>query len=167
MITAHLVTCLAAILQVGVSPATVPQHPAAPVDSGSRIRITVNKPSKHFFIGTLVSADADSLRFADSSGVSAIPIASVDRLERSRGRRSNAGRGALIGGLIGAGAGLVLGLAASAEEGGWYEVGAEDVAVATVFLGAIAGSVGALIGAASKGERWEPVILRDAVPTLR
>lgn len=146
MITAQLLTLLTVMLQVPVE-----------ADSGSRIRITVNQPSKRLFTGTLVSVDADSLRFTDTTGVAAVPIASVARLERSRGRRSNAGRGALIGGLIGGGAGLLLGIAASAEEGNIVEVGPEEIVVVTAIMGAAGAGLGALIGSASKRERWEPM----------
>lgn len=191
MITAHWVI-LATLLQAPVTPA-----PVAQADSGSRVRITVDRPSKHSHFGTLVSADADSLRFTtDSTGVVAIPTASVTRLERSRGRHSNAGRGAVIGGVIGGAAGIILGIAASADESSYVDTGPEGVLFATAILGATGAGLGALIGAASKRDRWEPVaipgriaqqvlpgqpdkarvasgsvgvsaILRDAMPTLR
>jgi hypothetical protein len=135
---------------------------------GSRIRITVDKPSKHFLLGTLVSADSDSLRFTSSdTSITAISIASVSRLERSRGRRSNVGPGALIGGVIAGAAGLILGIASWGDEDSYLKVGPEEVVAVTAVLGAGGAGLGALIGATSKSERWEPVIIRDAVPTVR
>ncbi len=159
MLTAHVMSLLVAWLQVSVPPSSPVPQPIPQADSGSRVRITVHKPEKHSLVGTLVSADADSLRFTtDTGGVVAVPVASVSRLERSRGRRSNAGRGALTFGLIGGAAGLVLGIAAAADNTGWgIDFGPEAVVGATVLMGATGAGLGALIGAASKGERWEPV----------
>jgi hypothetical protein len=153
-------TLLLAMLQ-GPAPVPAAQPPLAQADSGSRIRITVSEPSKFRRVGRLVSWDADSLRFtsADTSGQEAVAIESLSRLERSLGRRSNAGRGAMIGALVGSGAGLILGIAASADEGSWFEVGPEEIALVTAFMGATGAGLGALAGAATKRERWEPVTL--------
>ena len=163
MLTAHLISLLTGLLQVSATQAPLTRPPTVEADSGSRVRITVNKPSKHSYVGTLVSADADSLRFTtDTSGIVAIPIGSVTRFERSRGRRSNAGRGAVIGGLSVGAAVLILGIGASAESSGWGpDIGAEDVALGTLIMGAAGAGLGALIGAASKGERWEPLTVPD------
>jgi hypothetical protein len=65
----------------------------------------------------------------------------------------------MIGGLIGAGFGLFLGIAASTDNSGWWEVGVDDVAVVTAILGAGGAGAGALIGSLSKRDRWEPVPL--------
>jgi hypothetical protein len=161
MLTAHLISLLTGLLQVSATQAPLTRQPTVEADSGSRVRITVDKPSKRSHVGTLVSADADSLRFTtDISGVVAIPTASVTRFERSRGRRSNAGRGAVILGAIGGAAGLILGIGAAADNSSWgIEIGPEGVALATLLMGATGAGLGALIGAASKGERWEPLAI--------
>ena len=159
MLTAHLI--LTALLQVSATQAPPTRQATVAADSGSRVRITVDKPSKHSWVGTLVSADADSLRFTtDTGGLVAIPTASVTRFERSRGRRSNAGKGALIGGLSVGAAGLIIGIGAAADNSSWgLDVGVEDVALVTLITGAAGAGLGALIGAASKGERWEPLAI--------
>jgi hypothetical protein len=128
------------------------------LEAGSRIRITSDRGSR---VGTLVSVENDSLRYttSDTAAVTALPLASVVKLERSVGKRSNAGRGATIGGLVGGGLGLGLGLIASLDDDQFYEVGPEDVAVVTLFLGAIGAGVGALIGSASHRDSWETVPL--------
>jgi hypothetical protein len=161
MLTAHLIPLLSGLLQVSAPQAPLSRQPMVEADSGSRVRITVNKPSKHSYVGTLVSADADSLRFTtDTSGIIAIPTGSVTRFERSRGRRSNAGRGAVIGGLSVGGAVLILGIGASVESSGWGpDIGAEEVALGTLIMGAAGAGLGALVGAASRGERWEPLTI--------
>ena len=161
MLTAHLMSLLTVVLQVATTQAPLIRHPPVEADSGFRVRITVGKPSQHRLVGTLVSADADSLRFTtDTSDVVAVPTASVSRFERSRGRRSNAGRGALIGGLSLGAAGLIIGIGAATENNtSSFDVGAEDVALGTLILGAAGAGLGALIGAASKGEQWEPLAI--------
>jgi hypothetical protein len=134
----------------------------AQLQAGSRIRVTSDRGSR---IGTLVSLETDSLRYAtsDTGAVAALPLASVVKLERSVGKRSNAGRGAAIGGGIGGALGLGFGLIASADEDAFYTYGPEDVAVATLFLGAVGAGVGALIGSGSKRDRWETVPLAAKV----
>jgi hypothetical protein len=137
----------------------------AQVATGARVRVTTMPATRGRRIGSLVSLDRDTLRWSrwDTSSVIAVPIASVARLERSTGRRSNAGRGAMIGGLIGAGLGLFVGVAASTDDTGFFEVGAEDVAAVTAILGAGGAGVGALVGSLSSRDRWEPVGLAPGV----
>jgi hypothetical protein len=141
------------------------QSLAAQVEAGSRVRVTTMPASPGRRIGTLVSLDQDTLRWSrwDTTSVIRVPIASVTRLERSTGRRSNTGRGAMIGGLIGAGFGLFLGIAASTDNSGWWEVGAGEVAAVTAIVGAGGAGVGALVGSLSKRDRWEPVPLTPGV----
>ena len=167
MVSVHGVTVLLILLQGPTAPSALPA--VAQVDSGSRIRITVNEPSRHSRIGTLITWDADSLRMtsADSNGVAVVARASLSRLERSRGRHSNAGRGAMIGGLILGGVGLMLGIAASADENSWFEVGPEQIALVTAFLGATGAGLGALAGAATKSERWETASLPERAARRR
>ena len=147
------------LLQVGVL--LEAQALPAQVEAGSRVRVTTAPVSPLRRIGSLVSLDSDSLRYSrwDTSSVIALPLASVARLERSTGRRLNTGRGAMIGGLIGAGFGLFLGIAASTDNSGWWEVGVDDIAAVTAILGAGGAGVGALIGSLSRRDRWESVPL--------
>lgn len=99
-------------------------------------------------------------RRPDEEGV-AIPTGSVTRFERSRGRRSNAGRGAVIGGASIGAAVLILGVGASRESSGWGpDIGAEDVALGLSLWEESAQGL-AHSSAASKGERWEPLAIPD------
>jgi hypothetical protein len=140
----------------------------AQAEAGSRVRVTTAPATPGRRIGTLVSLDTDTLRWSrwDTTSVIAVPMALVARLERSTGRRSNTGRGAMIGGLIGAGFGLFLGIAATTDDSGWFEVGIDDIAAVTAILGAGGAGAGALIGSLSKRDRWEPVPLRRTVRGL-
>ena len=136
----------------------------AQLKPGTRIRVTSDSGSPRDRIGMLVSMDSDSLHFrtAKDSSLTSVATGSLVRLELSKGRKSNAGRGAFIGALVGVGSGLLLGILASAEEDGsdsYYDVGPEDVFAATALLGAAGAGVGALIGATSHRDRWEPVPL--------
>ena len=54
---------------------------------------------------------------------------------------------------------LLLGIAASSEDDEFVEITPEDVLVVTLLLGATGAGVGALIGSASHGERWEQLAL--------
>jgi hypothetical protein len=139
----------------------------AQVEAGSRVRVTTSPATPGRRIGTLVSLDTDTLRWSrwDTTSVIAVPVPSVARLERSTGRRSNTGRGAMIGGLIGAGFGLFLGIAASTDDG--WDVGVDDMAAVTGIVGAGGLGVGAIIGSLSKRDRWEPVPLTHRAAATR
>lgn len=135
----------------------------AQLDPGARVRVTSARSKQ---VGTLVSLDGDSLRYTllDSATITAIPLPSVVRLERSVGKRSNVGRGAKVVGLLGGGLGLTIGLLAAADNSGWFEIGIEEIAAVTGVFGATGAGIGALIGATSKHDLWEVVPLSPGVP---
>lgn len=135
---------------------------SAQVDTVVRVRITTNVPKQKPWVGNLISAGSDSVRLRpQEGGVVSVPSASVVRVEQSRGRRSNSGKGAVIGAIIGGGTGLILGIAASSEEGSFYEVGAGEVVGGMAVLAAVGAGLGALIGSGSHRERWEPITLPE------
>lgn len=96
----------------------------------------------------------------------AIPAGEITRLEVQRGRRSGVGRGALVGGLFGAGAGFILGTAAAAEPCDFVCYGAEVIPVSIAVLGAAGAGLGALIGAATPVRPWEEVPRASYRPAL-
>jgi hypothetical protein len=128
-------------------------------EPGTRIRVATNMPSHQRFVGELISSDSDSVRLtsARDGRVVAVANASIVRLEKSRGWHPNAGGGALIGGLIGGGLGLALGVIASTDDSGWYDVGGAEIAAGTTVLGLAGAGLGALLGAVSHKEKWEQV----------
>jgi hypothetical protein len=88
-----------------------------------------------------------------------VPLGAVRSLEVQRGTKSNAWKGAKIGAGVGAAFGLVLGIAAAAESdsGDLVEFGPEVIPVGMLVLGLTGGTLGAGIGALSRGPAWEPV----------
>ena len=98
--------------------------------------------------GNVVTRSHDTLRYAR---------AELHRMEVSIGHRSNAGRGALIGG----GIGLALGVAcvAATDEDDWGGCeGGSEVAILTLGFGGL----GVLFGALSHHEIWEEVPLQPS-----
>ena len=92
----------------------------------------------------------------------AVSLASVNRLEVVRGRKSNADTGAGIGLAVGFVAGAVFGYASSEECKSFcmLDIGREEAAVMGAAMFGLGGFVfGALIGASSQTDRWEEVPL--------
>ena len=135
------VICLVlGMLLTGSPPLALSQAPVL-LTAGSRVRLKTVDPSTKWVQGDLVRLSEDSLHIVPAGGADSLAFATgaIDRLEVSRGRRSNAGKGALLGLAIGAGAGLALGVAASAEECsgiGCPEVGPGEVVAVMAFFGA-------------------------------
>jgi hypothetical protein len=157
----HLISVLLAqLLLLATAP---PVHSQA--DSGLRVRITTSASRQPIWVGTLISADQDSVKLVSAKDrqLVALPIARIVRAEQSRGRRSNAGQGATIGAVVGGGTGLILGLLASGEEDSFYEVGADEVIVAKAFLAAAGAGIGALVGAVTPRDQWEPLTVPGQV----
>jgi hypothetical protein len=133
---------------------------AAPPPIGARVRVTAPPLSRDPIVGRLVRVEHDTLWIDTGSGrpVTAIPGAASLRLEQSRGRRSYA----LVGGLIGAGvgAGLTLLFLDGFCGGDNLCDGDEEVRAALVF-GVPAAAAGTLVGALIHRERWEvvPVVM--------
>ncbi len=103
----------------------------------------------------MLAVTPDILRVEQPKGaVRDVPRAEVQRLERFLGTSRNTGCGALIGGGIGAGFGLLLSVLLLAEE--------ENDGAGPFIIGAplVGGALGALIGAgigALPKERWTDV----------
>lgn len=121
-----------------------------------RVRVTTAADSAQQetrYAGLVTALANDTLTLVRKGVVRAVPLPAVRRLEVSRGRRGYARTGALIG----AGLGVVAGLAAVGADDGQGSTGAGIVVVP---LGAaLYGGVGALIGTFVRRERWEVVPL--------
>lgn len=131
-------------------------------------RVRVRDTSGTLVTGTLVRVDSAAIvvrtavinnrgKWVDRD--STIPVTADIRLDRSVGRRSNGGKGALIG----LGTGVILGLALGAvavagsddSDGG----AAPLVGLGAAFTGGIGALIGYGIGSASKRDIWAEVPL--------
>jgi hypothetical protein len=133
---------------------------------GERVRVTSVSGGEPV-VGELASYRADAVEIRDSTGVvHSVPLDEIDRVQRSLGVRSGAGRGAGMGavlGLLAGGAtGLVLihGFCSGHEDcsATSYAGGAALVGLAGLVGGL---GIGALIGSASSSEKWADVSLGD------
>ncbi|MDE3260166.1 MAG: hypothetical protein OYM47_20220 [Gemmatimonadota bacterium] len=123
--------------------------------AGDRVRI---KTQHEISIGTFISVDRSSLKVRfPYNNIQSIPLAKIEKLERSLGMRSNAKKGFLVGGAIGVVVGVV-NLAANWEEETPHEYIPDLDNTTTVLVsGAIAagsGLAGLLVGAVLKSENW-------------
>lgn len=82
-----------------------------------------------------------------------IPLAEVDRIQI---RKSNTKKGAIIGGLVGAGLGLAMGVALASDD--FFDVGGGEVALVTILQGAGGALSGAFFGGLTKS--WKTVYRR-------
>lgn len=143
-------TLVAAALVVATSSPLAAQE--APVDPGARVRVTAPDLGIDKYTGVLEGVVGDTL----AVDTLRLALASVTRLEVHRGRKSNVGKGALIGLAGGAAAGV--GFSVWFTNAGEFDF--DKVALVFVPIFSAAGTgIGALLGAASKVDRWEEVPL--------
>ncbi|MDZ4673462.1 MAG: hypothetical protein SGI84_03345 [Gemmatimonadota bacterium] len=134
-----------------------------------RIRVTLNDAPHTRITGTPVMVGSDAVRLVPDGRADTVTVmtTAILRLQAVQALRSNAGRGAFIGGLVGAGLGAVgLYALASAFGEGDRDPGSS---VVVPIMGAAAGAVpgmliGGTIGSLSKGERWAVMPLTTLHP---
>jgi len=123
--------------------------------TGARVRLEVTGEARPI-TGTLAGQDGGNLLLIGTAGDTArIASTAIPSLEVSRGRRSNALRGAAVGALVGGISGAVLGVAAMSDDGGFLDFGAEMIPIGMAGGALIGGTAGLLIGALSHSEQWE------------
>jgi hypothetical protein len=140
-----------------------------PLGPGVRVRVTV-AASRDSLKGTVQSLDQAMLSvISDDRQLVKIPRTTITRLETGWGRKGNARKGLIIGGLVGLGSGLA---ACAIAEGSHHEFddffdddfydddfydddcsGGEWVGI-PLLAGATWGGIGALIGHFIKSDRW-------------
>jgi hypothetical protein len=157
--TAVLATFL--VLLAGPSD-TLSQEPA-PVEIGTRVRVKAEGEGQRWMVGKLLELRSDSVRLLTGTPPTdsvAVALDSLAGFELSRGQRSQAGRGALIGLGTGAVLGFIIGIATYEECSGFcvFDPGRAGTGAVLAGLGGLFGlGVGALIGRGSHTDRWEPV----------
>lgn len=139
---------------------------SAQVSSGDRIRLKGELTTGRYDV---VALNARTIQVRDSTGsVLDVQLASVDRLDVYRGRRSTGRgflRGAGIGGAAGASAGLVTGLLSGDDPSDQFIAftAEEKALVLGVLFGGTGALVGGVIGMIAPGEHWERVDLESAL----
>src|SRR5262249_35300823 len=139
------------------------QEPAAapPVvaKAGDRVRVRAHAE----YTGTLLSADSSRLllQLSDASDTIAVPVTQIRQLAVFGGRHSAAGRGTMIGAIVGGTLGLAAGIGGQCSlNGDSFICGGPELIPAAVFLGALFGMVpGALIGSTTHRDHWDSVPL--------
>ncbi len=130
-------------------------HARPVVAPGARVRVTAPLMAPEPLVGTVLKLDADTIFLTGVAlrrGKVAVPVASVKRLEVSRGRSSLALQFAVIGFIAGAWIG-----ANAVENQSFYSI---DEPLATLAGVAVVGGVaGAVVGSAIGSEQWEVVPL--------
>ena len=142
---------------------SVPSQAQAPVPSlvGATVRVTTTLPglpeSSEAIVG---SWDADSLRLdpVGPAGYIAVPWSAVQKVEYKTGTTNSSGKGAMIGGILGAALGLIADVSCAGAEG-WDAMGCPPPGVATLGGAVFFGGIGALLGQSAKRDRWA-----DATP---
>jgi hypothetical protein len=125
----------------------------SPLTTGTRVRVTVRDDgTERRLVGPLRTFDGDALTLSPDGGTGPVSLSrsTITRIEVSRGGRSRAGKGALVGAVLGLAAIAI----AESTRGEDYE--APDN-YGLIVGGAIAGGavLGAGVGAMVRSERWE------------
>jgi hypothetical protein len=148
-----------AVIAAALLSSLIPSSRIAAQADGTPIRVQTLVKKGKWITGRATGVTADSVGIVPDESRDTLRIAKSElhRLDVSVGRKSNAGRGALIGGAGGGGAMLALGVAClvATEQGDITGCGGEEVALFTLAGAASGAAVGALIGAFSHHEKWK------------
>jgi hypothetical protein len=186
-------TLFPAVLALAASPVLAEVAPPAAPGERVRVRLLDEHGARAVVTGRLLRTDPDSLTVQPPKGAPVtLPLARLERLERSLGRRSR-GRGALHGAAFGLAGGMVVGASAGLlagsdarpaacdapqGDGAWLNAiacgirfsAAEKAGIGAVAIGAVGAVTGGVVGAIAPGERWQkgkPERLRFAVGPQR
>ena len=138
-----------------------------PVGPGARVRVTGNFFCQPFnsncmgdmpqrYVGTFVTWEVDTLVVQSNGDTLSVRVNLVTRLDVSRGRKTNTGKGAGIGVLLGGVVGALIGYASYEEcVHCFFDLRPETLAAAGAVIGGLGGlAAGALIGSAIETDRW-------------
>lgn len=134
---------------------------------GDLVRIYAPGIQGKSIIGTVYEVSTSAMLVSAEDSSFTIPFASINKLDISKGKKRNAGKGALIGaGLVGLTGGII-GAASYKEcneEGFLACIGYVDktsLTVVGVLLGTLTGSaVGAIIGSTVESHKWDRIPLK-------
>ncbi len=137
------------------------------VEPGQRVRVTAPDLGIRNQAGRFEGFRGDTLVVAVADSTMTLPVASVTRLELSRGRESLGGKGAIVGAVVGGAIGLTIGarrVSACEEEDPTEfltgDPGCLFFLVEPVLLSTAGGALlGGIVGEIIKADRWEEVSL--------
>lgn len=164
-----LVAAVVIVSAVAHASAALAQAPA-PVDVGSRVRVTAPSLDLMEAVGTVqqVSADGVLVQFEAPRRLVTLDRSTVTSMEVSVGQRRAIGKGIGVGLLVGAGSGALIGLASGDDDPGLIAFSAEEKALALgLGLGLIGGVVGLIAGAAHRSDVWAPARTQEAGIAIR
>jgi hypothetical protein len=144
------------IIALGAAQGSANSQEPSPLQPGARVRVKLMERNQ-WIRGELLALGPDSLLLATETEnrLLVLGVPSIDRFQLSQGKRSHTGEGALLGLVVGVGAGLVVGL--SFKEDGFFDVGAGQIAGLTAMFGGIGIGVGAATGALVRTDQWTDV----------
>lgn len=121
------------------------------VQPGARVRVQAPGVVAGRFVGTVLQRTADTVRLGAPNALPVdVPVSRITSFEMSRGnsRMLGAGVGALWGGAIGLGIGLLV----AAQDNSYFPVNSSEYVTSSTIGGAMWGAgIGALVGR----ERWD------------
>ena len=142
---------------------------APSVEQDSRVRITAPSLGLSEAVGTVQEATDDALvvQFEFPRRVGTVDRSDITNMEVSIQRERRVLKGLGVGLLVGAGGGVVLGLASGDDQAGFISFTAEEKAMmGAVALGLVGGVVGLIAGAAVRHDIWSPAVRPDVHVTV-
>lgn len=147
--------------------AAAADDPSTILAVGDRVRVTDPAAGRRFTAEVLQVLPAALLvRTTAQAPTRRLDLSRLERLEVSRGRHGHAGTGFLVGFVPGAAFGALVGGALACYDEGSDCNALGGALLGGLYVGAITGGAGALIGWAIQTERWRPLAL-PAGPTVR
>lgn len=148
------------------SPAGLRAEEPVTVAVGSRVRVTSQETGARPLVGQVVALEQGGVVVADEAGRGPrrVSLAPSTMLEVSRGKKSQAASGAMIGAAAGALPGLLMTF-------GDYNTDERSPAAVSLVGAAAGAAIGSLIGLAFRSEGWQraelPVVTADIAPVAR
>ena len=145
---------LPAALVILLAPTLVSAQAAPRIEPGTRIRVTVANPYRRE-VGLYRAITDTTLQLGAGATPVTIPLARIERIEQSAGRRRSL-PGGIAGFVVGAAAGGAVGCLANSDDYGAFCGGQSDTKV--IVGAALGGIAGAALGAVLfGGERWTAI----------
>ncbi len=147
----------------------LPAFPAASaqrldaLQSGVRVRIVTPKLDRQSQLARVVEASDDSVVFRSEAYpiTRRLALADVDSLSVSAGQKKSTARYGLYGFVAGALSGAALGAAQYSSCEMWFCASrGKHVGFSSMFMGAVGGGIGALIGHHRQAESWKNITLK-------